>query len=355
VLYGYLQEWLFSEPGYSFSLFVTLMQFVTFVCFAYLDTTYHDWKLGSSSTASTSSPSSSSTSSNSSTSSTSSLPAQQRRRANDLLADMRAPLPAKVILFMGLLLVVSFGMSNMSLLYLTYPTKVILKACKLIPVMVIGLSVQGLTYSVREYTSAVALVLGLALFTLGDRFWLLVFPVSIVDPAAAAALATAPVDPKATTWSLLAGLFLMAMSLVADSYLGNWQERTLRQYRCTPQQLVLYNSTVGACFLTLVTLISGELRSAAVYSVEHPASLARLFLLNFVGYLGVSTYLVLVKTSGIFVATIVATIRKFLTILLSFVLFPKPFTLAHAFGLVAVAAGITLNIQTKHQKHKVRH
>lgn len=325
-----MQEWLFSEPGYNFSLFVTLMQFVAFVGFAYVDLAYHRW-------------------------------AEQRRpghsngnsssNSTDLLGDTRARLPPKVYIFMGGLLVVSFGMSNMSLLYLTYPTKVILKACKLIPVMVIGLSVQGLAYTLREYASAVALVLGLALFTLGDKFWLLLMPADSGDAAALLAASTPP-DAKSTAWSLLVGMFLMSLSLVADSFLGNWQERTLKQYRCTPQQLVFYNSAVGAFFLTVVILVTGELRNAVVYSVQRPQTLWRLFMLNFVGYLGVSTYLVLVKTSGIFVATIVATIRKFLTILVSFLLFPKPFTVAHGVGLVAVAVGITLNIQTKHRSHK---
>lgn len=334
MLYGYLQEWLFSEPGYNFSLFVTLMQFVAFVGFAYVDLAYHRW-------AEQRWPSGGSSSGDG-----------DGGNVTDLLGDTRARLPPKVYIFMGGLLVVSFGMSNMSLLYLTYPTKVILKACKLIPVMVIGLSVQGLAYTLREYASAVALVLGLALFTLGDKFWLLIMPADVGDAAALAGAVTAPPDAKTTASSLLVGMFLMSLSLVADSFLGNWQERTLKQYRCTPQQLVFYNSAVGAFFLTVVILVTGELRNAVVYSVQRPQTLWRLFMLNFVGYLGVSAYLILVKTSGIFVATIVATIRKFLTILVSFLLFPKPFTVAHGIGLVAVAVGITLNIQTKHRSRK---
>jgi adenosine 3'-phospho 5'-phosphosulfate transporter B3 len=71
--------------------------------------------------------------------------------------------------------------------------------------------------------------------------------------------------------------------------------------------------------------------------------LARTVALTFVGYMGVSVYLVLVKTSGIVVATTVSTVRKFCTILLSFVLFPKPFAFAHAIGLVAVFFGIFLS------------
>jgi adenosine 3'-phospho 5'-phosphosulfate transporter B3 len=262
------------------------------------------------------------------------------------LADSRNPPPQRLYFIMGCLLVVSFGMSNMSLLYLTYPTKVILKACKLIPVMLLGLSVQGRGYNSREYASAFALVVGLAFFTLGDKIWLLIAPATAADSSAAAAAVSAADAGKSTPLSLLIGVFLMSLSLVADSYLGNLQERTLAKHRCTPQQLVFYNSTVGAGILAIVTLFNGELYAAVVYSVAR-LTILRVLVLTFVGYLGVSVYLVLVKTSGIFVATIVATIRKFITILLSFVFFPKPFSLAHGVGLVAVAVGIALNLQTK--------
>jgi adenosine 3'-phospho 5'-phosphosulfate transporter B3 len=299
------------------------MQFVTFATFSYIDMAYHRWKhhnhlVAGTAASATFKP----------------LPLS--------LADSRNPPPQRLYFFMGCLLVVSFGMSNMSMLYLTYPTKVILKACKLIPVMLLGLSVQGRGYSSREYASAFALVVGLAFFTLGDKIWLLIAPAS-----ADAAVAVRDADVgKSTSISLLIGIFLMSLSLVADSYLGNLQERTLAKHRCTPQQLVFYNSTVGAGILAVVTLLNGELYAAIVYSVVR-FTLFRVLVLTFVGYLGVSVYLVLVKTSGIFVATIVATIRKFITIVLSFFFFPKPFSLAHGLGLGAVAVGIALNMQTK--------
>ena len=44
LLYGYVQEWLFSEPGFSFSLVVTLLQFLTFAGCAALDAVYHRFR-----------------------------------------------------------------------------------------------------------------------------------------------------------------------------------------------------------------------------------------------------------------------------------------------------------------------
>lgn len=55
-------------------------------------------------------------------------------------------MPLQTYILMGLLLVLAFGLSNMSLLYLTYPTKVVLKASKLVAVMPLGLVVLNKTY-----------------------------------------------------------------------------------------------------------------------------------------------------------------------------------------------------------------
>jgi hypothetical protein len=40
IVHGFLQEWLFSEPGFVFSLFVTQMQFLMFATFSRLDMSY---------------------------------------------------------------------------------------------------------------------------------------------------------------------------------------------------------------------------------------------------------------------------------------------------------------------------
>jgi len=314
LLYGFLQEFLFSEPGFRFSLFVTLMQLLTFTVLSKIDIEYHAYNRK--------------------------LDASMKHSASVFAV------PNKTYILMGGLLVLSFGLSNMSLLYLSYPTKVILKASKLIAVMPLGVVVLNKHYSLREYISAAILIIGIVLFTLGDRAiaWLtnVTFVPEESHPAAGGA------DDSAH--QLLFGCILMGASLIADSILGNLQERTLERYHCAPQELVLYNSLVGFALLSIVTLFNGELITAVQYCIGNPGAFGRLLLLTTTGYCGVSVYLVLIKVSGIFVATVVATVRKFLTILLSFMLFPKPFTLAHGIGLICVFGGVLLNSTRKRSK-----
>ena len=51
--------------------------------------------------------------------------------------------PFKVYLVLAFLTVATMGLSNMAVGYLNYPPQVIFKCCKLIPVLVGGIIIQG--------------------------------------------------------------------------------------------------------------------------------------------------------------------------------------------------------------------
>lgn len=56
-------------------------------------------------------------------------------------------IPGKTYMIIAFLTVGTMGLSNTSLGYLNYPTQVIFKCCKLIPVMIGGIFIQGMAYS----------------------------------------------------------------------------------------------------------------------------------------------------------------------------------------------------------------
>jgi len=56
-------------------------------------------------------------------------------------------IPGKTYMIIAFLTVGTMGLSNTSLGYLNYPTQVIFKCCKLIPVMVGGVFIQGKSWS----------------------------------------------------------------------------------------------------------------------------------------------------------------------------------------------------------------
>lgn len=72
-------------------------------------------------------------------------------------------------LLLGLILLGSMGFSNASLGYLNYPTQVIFKCCKLIPVMIGGILIQKKVYTIIDIIAASCMCAGLILFTLADN------------------------------------------------------------------------------------------------------------------------------------------------------------------------------------------
>lgn len=76
-------------------------------------------------------------------------------------------IPLKTYILLALLTLGTMGFSNASLGYLNYPTQVIFKSCKLIPVLAGSILIQGKRYGPLDFTAAVLMCIGLTLFTLG--------------------------------------------------------------------------------------------------------------------------------------------------------------------------------------------
>jgi len=74
----------------------------------------------------------------------------------------------KTYLLLALLTLGTMGFSNSSLGYLNYPTQVIFKCCKLIPVLVGGIVIQQKHYGKLDFLAAGCMCLGLTLFILAD-------------------------------------------------------------------------------------------------------------------------------------------------------------------------------------------
>lgn len=71
------------------------------------------------------------------------------------------------------------------------------------------------------------------------------------------------------------------------------------------------------------------------------------FVFSLTGYIGVQIVLQLVRTGGAFAAVTVTTCRKAISIILSFMIFSKPFTFHYVYSGMLVVFGIYLNLYSK--------
>ncbi|XP_031124419.1 UDP-galactose/UDP-glucose transporter 4-like [Ipomoea triloba] len=229
--------------------------------------------------------------------------------------------PWKTYVKLSAVLMGSHGLTKGSLAYLNYPAQIMFKSTKVLPVMIMGAFIPGLRrkYPLQEYISAVLLVVGLILFTLSD----------------------ANTSPN---FSII-GVMMISGALVMDSFLGNLQEAIFTLNPETTQMEMLFCSTiVGAPFLLLPMILTGELFTAWNSCYQHPYVYGVLVFEAMATFIGQISVLSLIAIFGAATTAMVTTARKAVTLLLSYLIFTKPLTEEHCSGLLLITMGIILKL-----------
>lgn len=99
--------------------------------------------------------------------------------------------------------------SNWALSFVNYPTQVLAKSCKMIPVMLMRIVINGKRYKLREYVNVVLITIGISVFTFYSK------------------------KAKGEASNSLFGLFLLFASLALDGLTGPTQENMIAQYKPT--------------------------------------------------------------------------------------------------------------------------
>lgn len=286
LMYGYMQELIFTLEGFKpFGWYLTLVQFAYYSLFGYVE--------------------------------------MMGKKISRMI-------PLKTYLLLALLTLGTMGFSNSSLGHLNYPTQVIFKCCKLIPVLVGGILIQQKRYGKLDFVAAGCMCLGLTLFTLADSH----------------------VSPNFST----IGVLMISSALLCDAAIGNVQEKSMKVYKATNTEVVLYSYSIGFAYLFIIMLITGDLdRGMAFCSMHLMETYGYALIFSLSGYLGIQIVLTLVKTCGAFTAATVTTCRKAVSIIISFMFFSKPFTFQYLWSGLLVVVGIYLNIYSKNKSKMTLH
>ena len=251
--------------------------------------------------------------------------------------------------WVGLLLALAHGLGNTSLNYSPYPLKVAFKSCKLVPTMALGAFVTGRKHTALQYTAALVMGMGLACLTAADVF---------------SSKQRVPLDQhqeqhiSGGTAALkeelgpYIGPILLTISTVFDSIVPNLQEQLLQTVKVKTSEMILVSNMVMLLVLIIWTIYSGELILAWTYCISHRDASLVLFSQGLCAYLGLKSYLAIIREHGGVIGVLMANGRKVLTIMLSFCLFAKPFNERHFVGLVLVFLGVYLGYISKRGSKK---
>ncbi|XP_034831489.1 adenosine 3'-phospho 5'-phosphosulfate transporter 2 [Maniola hyperantus] len=281
--YGYFLELIFSVPEVKpVSLYITLIQFLITMSLSYVESLIRN--------------------------------------------PIKRKVPIRTYAILAALTLGTMAFSNLALSYLNYPTQLIFKSCKLIPVMIGSIIILGKRYGFLDYVAAVIMCIGLTMFTLADS--------------------------KTSPNFDIIGVIVISLALLCDAIIGNVQEKAMKQFQATNNEVVFYSYAIACVYLVIITGFSGILTDGFTYCAQNAATMyTNIFLLSVSGYLGLQAVLTLVRLCGATVAVTVTTMRKALSIVISFLLFSKPFVFQYAWSGMLVALAIYLNHYSKKNPH----
>ena len=239
---------------------------------------------------------------------------------------------------LAVLVSLATGLSHLSLDYVSYPTKVLFKASKLIPTMIVAALVGNVDrFSTTEYASALLVCLGTAGFA--------------YEQDGASQSEGDGVEGRAKK---IVGVMLLTGSSLADALVPNLQERLLR-FGHSPGGVMMGTNGAGGVLVVVVALFGGHSRTLLGYVMEHEPILlfTQLAAVGALLAVAVAAYTQLISSAGSVAAVLVSTLRKSSTMVLSYVAFAKPLNLGQVFSAIAVGFGIAMQIHYRHFARRV--
>ena len=138
------------------------------------------------------------------------------------------------------------------------------------------------------------------------------------------------------------GIILVCISVVADAFLPNFQERVF-DHGSSRIEVTFFTNILTLTAMTIAFTLTGDLPKAFQYAFSNPHALYLMTIYTFLAYIAITFHMALVKEFGGIVTVLVGNTRKAITIVLSFILFPKPLSIYYAIGGVLVFGSLIGN------------
>ena len=158
-------------------------------------------------------------------------------------------------------------------------------------------------------------------------------------------LADASVTPNFHSF----GLVVILTALAADALMSNMQEKLFKQYKASQNEVATWSMGFAFAISMLVGLTVGSDVDGVMETIASPLLLAIVVTFALANYLGTYFVLTMIRRFGASPTVFTTSVCKAATMTLSFVLFPKPFTVQHLMGSLLVAGGVYVNVKAKQQ------
>ena len=204
----------------------------------------------------------------------------------------------------GVSQMLAMASSNEALRYVSYPTQVLGKSCKMVPVMAGGIVLGGKRFSLVEYVQVALITLGVVVFNFGGE------------------------RKKGGAKDSPYGLALIGVSLLLDAVTGGLQDKVkvatkaLNPDAAGPKRPSLHESMMwtnasGGIVALVLALLTGHMVGGIKFAIAHPEVLYSICLFSMASAVGQNFIFYVVTQFNPLVLTTVTTTRKIFSTLYS--------------------------------------
>lgn len=210
-----------------------------------------------------------------------------------------------------------------ALKYISFPTQVLAKASKVIPVMLMGKIVSRKSYEYWEYLTAVLISVGVSMFLLSST-----------------------TNKHPSTVTTFSGVIILVGYIVFDSFTSNWQDN-LFKYKMSSVQM-MFGVNLFSCLFTVGSLLEqGAFFDSLAFMTRHSEFAFHAVLLSVCSACGQLFIFYTINQFGAAVFTIIMTLRQAIAILLSCFLYGHAITLVGGFGVAVVFLALFLRVYAR--------
>lgn len=213
-----------------------------------------------------------------------------------------------------------------ALKFVSFPTQVLVKTSKMIPVMIMGKFVSKKVYAYYEYFIAILISLGVSLFLLSSTS-----------------------ERHASAATTVSGLLLMLGYMAFDSFTSNWQSQLYSDYKISSMQM-MFNINVFSSVLTAMPLIiSGGLFYSFAFIQSFPAFGKDCIIMSMASAVGQIFLYFTIAEFGPLVFTTIMVTRQMVSILLSCMIYGHTISSQSGFGVIIVFTALLFQIYAKYR------
>lgn len=216
-----------------------------------------------------------------------------------------------------------------ALKFVSFPTQVLAKASKVIPVMLMGKVVSGRTYPWHEYFTAIFLSVGVGMFLLA------------ADPSA---------DTHSTTETTYAGIIILIGYMAFDSFTSNWQSELFKSYKVSSVQMMFGVNLFSSIFTIGSLLFRGAFFPSLTFLFSHSEFALHALIISICSAVGQLFIFHTISMFGPIVFTLIMTTRQAISILLSCLVYGHLLTPQALLGVLVVFLALFTRVYLRSRK-----